>query len=178
MQPRHATIQGMHLAKSVAEGQLMIESRRAPDAGVSRRSTVAERVGAALRASSCHDFPATSVLVEDADGRVRLVGWVPELSDRVRAGTIATEAAGSTPVDNELRVGPPARRRDDEIKSSVQAILTRTRSLAQTALDVTVHDGVVNLAGVIDTANHRRYAGALCWWIPGVRGVTNRPTPV
>jgi osmotically-inducible protein OsmY len=140
--------------------------------------TPAERVAAALRADPRLNVQSMPVRVEMADDRVRLVGWVPDLSDRVRIGSAAATLAGTTPTANDLLVGPPGQRSDDEIATAVRAIFAQDQAIDETSIQLSVQDGVVKLDGLVDTSNHRRYAGALCWWIPGVRGVENNLTSI
>jgi osmotically-inducible protein OsmY len=40
-------------------------------------------------------------------------------------------------------------------------------------IDIEVEDGVVTLNGVVPTLVRKRLAGAMAWWIPGVRDVVN-----
>jgi osmotically-inducible protein OsmY len=120
-------------------------------------------------------MPMRAEMVGD---RVRLVGWVPDLSDHVRIGGAAAALGGATPIVDDLLVGPPNQRSDDEIATAVRAIFTEDQAIDETSIQVSVHDRVVRLDGLVDTSNHRRYAGALCWWIPGVRRVENNLTSI
>jgi osmotically-inducible protein OsmY len=39
---------------------------------------------------------------------------------------------------------------------------------------VEVKDGVVTLNGEVPSLTHKRLAGVLAWWVPGVKSVVNR----
>lgn len=40
-------------------------------------------------------------------------------------------------------------------------------------IDIEVNDGIVTLNGTVPALVHKRLAGAMAWWIPGVRDVIN-----
>jgi osmotically-inducible protein OsmY len=156
----------------------MTESRRVFGAQPVKTATSAERITAALRADPRLNVQSMPVRVESDGDRVRLAGWVPDLSDRVRIGGAAIAVGGATNIENDLLVGPPNQRPDDDIANAVRAILTEDQAIDETSIQVSVQNGVVKLDGLVDTSNHRRYAAALCWWIPGVRGVENALTSI
>jgi osmotically-inducible protein OsmY len=156
----------------------MTESRRAFGARPVKTATSAERIAAALRADPRLNVQSMPVRVESDGDRVRLAGWVPDLSDRVRIGGAAIALGGATNIENDLLVGPPNQRPDADIANAVRAILTEDQAIDETSIQVSVQNGVVKLDGLVDTSNYRRYAAALCWWIPGVRGVENALTSI
>ena len=111
--------------------------------------------------------------VAEQNGQVSLEGWVPDLRARKQLGLVAEQAVGADHVQNNLRVGPPNQRPDAEIRQAVDDFMMEDRYLDPTTIHATVTDGVVHLTGSISTTMYWRFAGALCWWIPGVRGVRN-----
>jgi len=130
-----------------------------------------QRVQAAL--ASDPRFTGIQPRVDECDGTLYLRGWVPELGDRKRVELVARSAAGSNPVENELLVGAPGGRADAEIQHDVNDFVMADVALDPRTIHPSVADGVVQLTGSIDTTMNWRYVGALCWWIPGVRGVRN-----
>ncbi len=132
-----------------------------------------QEVVSVLNADPRFDFQSMHVRVERAGDSIRLVGWVPRLADRIRIGNVAAVAAGRARVENEILVGPPNQRPDEQVASAVRDLLAEDRAIDETSIQSSVHEGVVQLSGIVDTSNHRRYVGALCWWITGVRGVVN-----
>jgi osmotically-inducible protein OsmY len=118
------------------------------------------------------------IQVSGQPGGVTIDGWVPRLRDRLRIGQAAEDRVGPGRVDNRLLVGPPSAVADAAIQQAVQDSLRADRAIDATSIQVQVHQGQVRLSGLIDTTMHRRYAGALCWWIPGVRAVKNDLTVI
>lgn len=120
--------------------------------------------------------------IVEQNGTVSLEGWVADLQTRKLLGLVADKTVGPDKVRNNLLVGPPNQRPDEEICRAVDDFMMEDRYLNPTTIHAAVHDGVVHLTGAVDTTMHWRFAGALCWWIPGVRGVRNdlrvtRPEP-
>lgn len=107
------------------------------------------------------------------DGRVGLVGWVSRLPEKIWIEQIAADVAGPDGVQSCLVVGPPGQRPDSLIAKVIRDALEQDRSIDATSIRVKVSNGVARLTGIIDTTLHRRFAGALCWWVLGVRGVVN-----
>jgi len=52
-------------------------------------------------------------------------------------------------------------------------VLRRVTEDAAGEIQLSVTDGVVVLEGTVISQSHRRFAGALAWWIPGRRDVIN-----
>ncbi len=136
-------------------------------------TTMIHQIKAALSADSRFDFNKLAVRIIPRDGRIGLIGWVTLLPEKIRIEQVAAGIAGEENVASCLVVGPPDQRPDTEIAHAVRDLLDQDRSFDATSIQVRVSHGVVKLTGTIDTTLHRRFAGALCWWIPGVRDVVN-----
>ncbi|HEX5418022.1 MAG TPA: BON domain-containing protein [Chloroflexota bacterium] len=132
---------------------------------------LARRVQRAVEADP--RFTGMNPRIVDRNGGVGLEGWVADLRARKLLGRVAEEIVGSDQVENSLLVGPPNQRPDEEIRHAVDDFMMEDRYLNPTTIHATVHDGVVHLTGSVDTTLRWRFAGALCWWIRGVRGVHN-----
>jgi osmotically-inducible protein OsmY len=114
------------------------------------------------------------------------------------AKKLALERAASVPgihhIVDRLRVTPARRMSDAEIRDHLRdALLSEPvfggcdvqvssgapraaeegAAPGRFAIDARVDEGVVTLAGEVPGLGHKRLAGVLAWWIPGVRDVVN-----
>jgi osmotically-inducible protein OsmY len=147
--------------------------RRAPDS-----ASLAERLRSILLADARFNFQTMHVRVEDVAGGVRLDGWTPSIADRTRIERQVARVVGENVVQFELLVGPPNQRSDPHVANAVLDVFAEDQAIDETSIQVTCHGGVVTLDGLVDTTTHRRYAGGLCWWVPGVRDVVNNLVPI
>jgi osmotically-inducible protein OsmY len=88
----------------------------------------------------------------ELDGSVRLAGRVHSQAGRELVERVAKEVAGVTSVRNDLEVGPQLARGDREIEREIGALLQEDSALDEGAVEVRVHDGVVELAGTVQSA--------------------------
>ena len=119
-----------------------------------------------------------------------------ELAD-LRAKKLALERAASVPgvehIVDELRVAPACTMGDAEIRDHVRDLLLGEPELQPPArapappetgvalppdvvlgtMGISVARGVVTLDGSVPSLTHKRLAGVLAWWVPGVRDVVN-----
>ncbi len=156
----------------------MSQPNRAPSVRRTHSCSLVEKVTLALAADPRFAIARPTVRIEARDGKLCLEGWVPSLADRIRMETVVADLVGSANLASRLLVGPPHQRPDAEIGQAVQDLLAEDRAIDATSIQVVVFDGIVHLSGIVDTSTHRRYVGALCWWVPGVRGVVNDLTPI
>lgn len=126
-----------------------------------------------LRADPRFDLNTLNVRVVPRDQAVGLVGWVSRLPEKVWIEEAASDVVGPNRVESCLLVGPPDQRPDADIARVVRDSLDADRSIDATSIQVAVSGGVVRLTGIIDSTLHRAFAGAICWWVVGVRGVVN-----
>ncbi len=115
----------------------------------------------------------SNISVEVNNGLVGLRGEVASEDARRYAGELAVSVSGVTGVVNLLQVRPPTRP-DAAIARDVGDALRADRGLADDALGVDVHDGVVTLIGAVDSESERLAAGRLAGAITGVTEVRNR----
>lgn len=100
-------------------------------------------------------------------------GTVESIAVKKRALLIAMGADGVEGVADRLRVKPSARMTDDEIKDHIADAIGSEPALKDAKLSFEVKDGVVDIEGTAGSLTHKRLAGALAWWVPGVADVIN-----
>jgi osmotically-inducible protein OsmY len=122
---------------------------------------LAEKKLALLRAAAA---PGVMALVD----RVHVVPVTPVGDRHIRAQLREMFAQDPNFSDLELR---------EDVAAGVLA--TEFKPVAGSAegaggrIDIEVEEGVVTLNGVVSTLVRKRLAGAMAWWIPGVRDVIN-----
>ncbi len=150
---------------------------------------VRHRLAAELRVDVSHH----PIAISFADGVLTMEG---ELVD-VGAKKIALERAASVPgvehIIDRLRIVPARTMGDAEIRDHVRDLLWEEPALQPLVrappapesgqalrpdtvlgtIGISVDDGVVTLDGVVPSLAHKRLAGVLAWWVPGVRDVVN-----
>jgi osmotically-inducible protein OsmY len=132
-------------------------------------------------------------LAVSAEGAVvTLEGEVPEVAAKRIALEVAAAVPGVEHIVDRVRVEPAARMGDDEIRDHVRDFLLEEPALQPLvrappppvepglapaavlgAVGLTVSEGVVTLDGFAPSLTHKRLAGLLAWWVPGVRDVVN-----
>lgn len=65
---------------------------------------------------------------------------------------------------------------DSQITDSIEEALDANEKVKERQVDVVTREGLVYLAGVVDTAEARREAARVAWSVPGVSGVDNEIT--
>jgi osmotically-inducible protein OsmY len=134
-----------------------------------------------------------SVALSFLDGVLTMEGEVPDLV----AKKIALERAASVPgvehIVDRLRVEPARAMGDAEIRDHVRDLLLEEPALQPLArappapragvalppdvalgtIGISVARGVVTLDGYVPSLAHKRLAGVLAWWVPGVRDLVN-----
>ncbi|HEU4384307.1 MAG TPA: BON domain-containing protein [Anaeromyxobacteraceae bacterium] len=156
--------------------------------------TTAEAVRAALAAEGRIDLARHPLALSFEGGVLTMEGELPGL----RAKKLALERAAAVPgvrhLVDRLRVAPARHMGDAEIRDHVRDTLAGEPALevcalrirmgravrvvsepsrAGGAVEVSVSDGVVTLAGEVPSLSHKRLAGVLAWWVPGTRDVVN-----
>jgi osmotically-inducible protein OsmY len=123
---------------------------------------------------------------------VTLEGEVPDVAAKKIALEIAAAVPGVEHIVDRVRVEPASRMGDDEIRDHVRDFLLQEPALQPLlrappapaeaglapgavlgAVGLTVAEGVVTLDGYAPSLAHKRLAGLLAWWVPGVRDVVN-----
>jgi osmotically-inducible protein OsmY len=156
---------------------------------------VRKQVHAALEREHRINLHRHPVKIESADGTVTLEGEVADVAAKRLALQLAASVQGVSNVVDRLRVAPGERRGDGAVRDSAARLLLEQPELRGCSLNVrsnekievlrrvtddpageiqlSVTDGVVVLEGTVISQSHRRFAGALAWWIPGRRDVVN-----
>jgi osmotically-inducible protein OsmY len=156
---------------------------------------VRKQVHAALEREHRINLHRHPVKIESADGTVTLEGEVADVAAKRLALQLAASVQGVSNVVDRLRVAPGERRGDGAVRDSAARLLLEQPELRGCSLNVrsnekievlrrvtddpageiqlSVTDGVVVLEGTVISQSHRRFAGALAWWIPGRRDVIN-----
>jgi osmotically-inducible protein OsmY len=141
------------------------------------------------------DLQRFPVRLSFVDGVLSLDGEV----EAIVAKKLALERAAAVPgvegLVDRLRVAPSVPMRDEAIRAHVCDALYQEPAFATFALKlgdregihpvrpstrepfgaiaVVVDGGVVTLDGEVPSLSHKRLAGVLAWWVPGVRDVIN-----
>lgn len=156
---------------------------------------VRKQVHAALERERRINLHRHPVKIESADGTVTLEGEVADVAAKRLALQLAASVHGVRNVVDRLRVAPGERRGDGAVRDSAARLLLEQPELRGCSLNLrtnekievlrlvtddpageiqlSVNDGVVVLEGTVISQSHRRFAGALAWWIPGRRDVIN-----
>ncbi|MCI0572396.1 MAG: BON domain-containing protein [Myxococcaceae bacterium] len=128
-------------------------------------------------------------------GDLGMAGEVPDVAMKKLALERAAAVPGVAHIIDELHVIPDRRVPDDELRAHVCRVLLSEPALqpfslrarhgeqvdtwhdagaeARGTIEVRVEDGVVTLDGDVTGLGHKRLAGVLAWWVPGVRDVVN-----
>jgi hyperosmotically inducible periplasmic protein len=128
-----------------------------------------------------------NISVNTLNGTVELSGFVDSGAERHEAERAAGAVAGVRFVQNQLQIngaavtqpypgysGVVASATDDRtINSQVRAALDSNPVTATPQIKVSTSDGVVQLAGFVDSNEQRDTAGGIARSVPGVRRVDN-----
>ena len=106
----------------------------------------------------------------NALGQVTLSGTVRSHLERSLAGQVARKVAGVTGVTNKIEIANPRPRRDSQIVADVRRVLAWDAYVDSRKIDVSAEQGVVRLAGKVDSAAQKRRSVKLSW-VAGVRRV-------
>jgi hyperosmotically inducible periplasmic protein len=126
--------------------------------------------------------PATSahrIDVETFRGDVQLNGFVQSAEMKSEAGRVAKSVDGVKKVSNNLRVGEGSRSAgeavdDTVITAKVKTALATDPTVAAHQVNVETREGVVQLAGFVDSGEQKEKASELTRRIAGVKQVDNQ----
>lgn len=125
------------------------------------------------------DRSATSsatIEVEITGGVVILNGQVPSLTHKRITGVLAWWIPGSRDVINGLEVVPVQNDNDDEISDAVRIVLEKNPFVDASQINVSTHNAVVTLAGLVRNQTEQQLAEYDAWYVFGVDKVINRLT--
>ena len=138
----------------------------------------------------------------ESDGMLVLEGQVARLQEKKLALLRAAAVPGVAGIIDRLHVLPVTSASDRQIRAQLRDMFAQDRDFSDLELredlaesltatdydpvcgvsgygygvghiDISVHDGIVTLDGVVPTLVRKRLAGAMAWWVPGVRDVIN-----
>ncbi|MDX1655681.1 MAG: BON domain-containing protein [Candidatus Competibacteraceae bacterium] len=143
--------------------------------GAFRGYAVALRQGERTGPGKSLEDGVTGVVEISVDqGVVRLEGNVESLSHKRLAEVLAWWVRGCVDVDNRLHVVPPERDTDDEITDALRIVLEKDPWLDASQIGIHVRNRIVDLEGLLPSAEQKRMAEYDAWYIPGVHEVINR----
>jgi hyperosmotically inducible protein len=122
---------------------------------------------------------ARQIDVEVFKGRVQLNGFVDSAAERSQATTVARGVTGVSVVDNNLKLKGAERTAgevidDATISGSVKASLAEDSRTNAHQINVETRDGVVLLAGFVNSPAERGAAGEIADSVAGVKSVDNQ----
>jgi len=159
------------------------------------REDILKAVEAAFAHEPRLDLQRFPIRLSFADGVMTLEGEVEDIAAKKLALERAAAVPGVESLVDRLQVAPSVPMSDDAIRDHVRDALYQEPAFATFALEVgdragvhpvrpatqepfgtiavVVDGGVVTLDGQVPSLSHKRLAGVLAWWVPGVRDVVN-----
>ena len=140
-------------------------------------ATIASKTKAALIGNK--NIPARKINVEVSRGVVQLSGFLPSETTEDEALNIASTIKGAKKVLDALVVSPGGKSAgeildDTAIATKLKTKLAKTEGIGNaTAINIEVKQGVVLLAGFVESANIKTDAGKVANSISGVTQVHN-----
>lgn len=131
-----------------------------------------EALKAALTDKLHIDLKKNPIHLKKEGNAIVMEGVVDGIALKKRALFIAMGLEVSGVIDR-LKVKPSSTMSDAEIKDHFTDALTEETTLQSFDIKTEVHDGVVDIEGMVPSLSHKRLAGALAWWIPGTTDVIN-----
>ncbi len=121
---------------------------------------------------------ASNISVNTLHGQVELTGFVNSPQEGREAAHDAGGVPGVRSVDNKLQInggGPVLSQATDDptISEEVRSALASNPQTQALRVEVTTSDGVVQLAGFVDSEQERIAAGSVASSVQGVRHVDN-----
>jgi len=111
--------------------------------------------------------------VKSENGSIIIEGTVEKISQKKRAMLYAMGLAGITGIIDRLRVRPSSHMSDAQIRDHLYGAFAGESAFKGLKLEAEVTGGIVDLEGEVWSLSHKRLAGVLAWWIPGVLDVIN-----
>ena len=122
----------------------------------------------------------TDIGVLVKNGAVTLNGYATSYDEKLNAVRAAKRIAGVTAIADDIEVKLPSfqYRTDGEIAAAAANQIECATSILPRAVDITVHDGWITLAGEVEWWYQRGAAENVVKHLTGVKGVTNQITIV
>jgi osmotically-inducible protein OsmY len=128
--------------------------------------------GVVLLDGEVHDIAAKKIALE----KVAAIPGIDGIADRlhVKPATHMTDKEIRVHVRNGLIAEPGlASLEIRELENREWKLMRGAPAGAHGSIDIDVNDGVVTLDGRVPGLTTKRLAGAIAWWVPGVRDVFN-----
>ncbi|BDG05113.1 BON domain-containing protein [Anaeromyxobacter oryzae] len=158
-----------------------------------RSVSIPDAVRCKVAAEPRVDAPHHPITLSFTDGVLTMEGELADLAAKKLALERAASVPGVDHIVDRLRVAPARTMGDAEIRDHVRDLLLEEPVLQPLAratpslepgvplrpdvvlgtIGLSVARGVVTLDGIVPSLAHKRLAGALAWWVPGVRDVVN-----
>ena len=155
--------------------------------------SISEAVRRRLDAEPRVDVQRHPIALSFAEGVLTMEGEVADVGAKKLALERAAAVQGVEHIVDALRVAPARTMGDAEIRDHVRDLLLGEPALQPLAraepspdagvalrpevvlgtIGLSVSRGVLTLDGSVPSLAHKRLAGALAWWVPGVRDVVN-----
>ncbi len=100
-------------------------------------------------------------------------GTVEGIRQKKKALFIALGLKGVSGVIDRLRVRAASHMGDREIAAHIRDSFTEEPTLDASNITLEVNEDVVDIEGKVGSLTHKRLAGVLAWWVPGVTEVIN-----
>ncbi len=107
------------------------------------------------------------------EGIAQIDGSASSLLEKQRAARIAEAVKGVRAVSNQLQVEPRAAADDDVIEEQIETGLMFDPALADSKVEVSVDEGIVRLAGTVQSWPERQSAERVAKGVRGVLAVNN-----
>lgn len=118
--------------------------------------------------------PSNAIDVSTQDGVVTLTGSVDNILAKERAARVTRMVKGVRSVVQLIEVAPSTERTDTQIQQDVSNALLQDPATESWEIGVGVEDGVVKLAGIVDSWHEKQLAARVASGVDGVREVENR----
>ncbi len=158
-----------------------------------RSVSILDTVRRHLDAEPRVDVSRHPIALSFTDGILTMEGELGDVGAKKIALERAASVGGVRHIVDRLRVAPARRMGDAEIRDHVRDLLLEEPALQPIArgppspetgvalppdlilgtIGISVAHGVVTLDGIVPSLAHKRLAGVLAWWVPGVRDVVN-----
>ncbi len=119
------------------------------------------------------DLNTHPLMVRLEDNAILLEGTVENIRQKKKALFIAQGLEGTSGVIDRLRVIPSTQMGDKEIAAHIRDAFTQEQTLDASMITTEITEGVVDIEGQVASLTHKRIAGVLTWWVPGVTEVIN-----
>jgi osmotically-inducible protein OsmY len=132
-----------------------------------------KRLRAALTNALQIDLRVNPIEIKTEGDALLIEGTVGGIRQKKRALLTALSLEGISGVIDRLRVLPASHMGDREIIAHIRDAFTQEPTLNSSKITLEVSNGEVDIEGEVGSLTHKRLAGVLAWWVPGVAEVIN-----